>query len=143
MKFFDPEKHIAFFENPYDTDKTKFNFPVTQSIQGKTVYIFCSSLLFHSQMTPSEYAQIVYDMYAFYFIHRYKRLTKALFDETKKQLDYDFINSFEFPALFENQKYTLDESSVEVNPTYDKDSRQWIGEFTFVPKNEYLKVFGK
>jgi hypothetical protein len=143
MKLFDPEKHKFVFENPYNTDKTKFDFPGNRSFTSKTIYIFCDSLLFDSQMTPSEYTRIVYDMYAFYFIHRYKRLTKALFDETKKQLDYDFINSFEFPAPFENQKYSLDEITVEVNSKYDKDSRQWTGEFTFVPKDEYMKVFGK
>jgi hypothetical protein len=76
MKLFDPEQHKFFFENPYDTDKTKFDFPSNRSIQGKTIYIFCDSLLFDSKMTPLEYAQIVYDMYAFYFIYRYKRLKK-------------------------------------------------------------------
>ena len=143
MKFLDPEKHKFVFENPYNTDKTRFAFPVTRSIKNRNVGVFCTSILFNSQMTPAEYAQIVYDMYAFYFIFRYKKLTKELFDETKKKLDYDLINSFDFPAKFDNQKYMTDESAIGINPKYDKEQREWISERIFVIRDEYLKVFGE
>ena len=105
--------------------------------------MFCSSSLFNAQMTPNEYVQIVYDIFALYFILRYKKLTKVLLDELKQQINYDYINSFTFPATFENQKYEQDDITIGINPIYDKEQRKWISEREFCIKDEYIKYFGK
>ena len=143
LKVFNPEEHKFFFDNPYDTEFTKYAPSIRHSIKSKINEIFCSSALFNAQMTAKEYVAIVYDMFAFYFILRYKKLTKALFDELKQKIDYDYVNSFEFPATFENQKYILDDSSIGINPVYDKKQREWVSERIFCIKDEYLKYFGK
>ena len=141
LKMFKPQEHTFFFDNPYNTKQTKYTPYVNQSIKSKNIKMFCASLLFNAQMTPKEYVEIVYDMFALYFILRYKKLTKALFDEAKQKIDYDFVNSFEFPAIFENQKYMLDDSSIGINPVYDKEQKKWVDEKTFCPQSEYLKYF--
>jgi hypothetical protein len=105
--------------------------------------MWCRSLLFNAQMTPSGYAQIIYDVFALYFTLRYKRLTKTIFDDLKRKLDYDYINSFEFPAKFENQKYMNDEITIGLNPKYDKERKEWVNERSFCAKEEYLNYFGK
>ena len=143
LKIFNPEEHKFFFDNPYDTKQTKYTPYRNRSIKSKDISMFCSSLLFNAQMTPKEYVEIVYDMFALYFILRYKKLTKVLFDELKQKIDYDYVNSFEFPATFENQKYTLDDSTIGINPIYDKEQREWVSEREFCIKDEYLKHFGK
>ena len=143
LKIFNPAEHKFFFDNPYDTEQTKYSPSVRGSIKSKNINMLCSSLFFNSQMTPTEYTEIVYDAFALYFILRYKKLTKVLFDNLKQKIDYDYINSFEFPAAFENQKYSLDENSIGINPVYDKEQRKWVSERVFCPKDEYMKHFHK
>jgi len=143
LKIFNPEKHKFFFDNPYDTEQTKYTPYRNQNIKSKDISMFCSSLLFNAQMTPKEYVEVVYDMFALYFILRYKKLTKALFDELKQKIDYDLVNSFEFPATFEDQKYQTDEESIGINPVYDKEQKKLVSERIFCPKDEYLKRYGK
>jgi hypothetical protein len=143
LKIFNPDEHKFFFDNPYDTEQTKYSPSIRYSIKSKNINMCCSSTLFNAQMTPKEYVEIVYDMFALYFILRYKKLTKALFDELKQKIDYDYVNSFEFPATFENQKYMLDDSTIGKNPVYDKEQREWVSEREFCIKDEYLKHFGK
>ena len=143
LEVFNSEKHKFSFDNPYDTDQTKYTPYVYQSIKSKNIKMFCDSLLFNAQMTPKEYVEIVYDMFALYFVVRYKKMTKAAFDELKQKIDYDFVSSFEFPATLENQKYQLDDTTICINPVYDKEQKKWIGEREFCARDEYLKHFGK
>ena len=116
---------------PYDTKQVKYD-PL--DVKSKHISIFCCSSLFTAQMTPTEYVGIVYDMFALYFTLRCKELTKEIFDELKQKIDYDFINSFEFPAPFENQRYSSDEHSSILDDETDE---------YFNPKEAYLKHFGK
>ena len=143
MKLFDPKKHIRFFENPFDTENTKYAPYFNQSITSKNIKIFCSSTLFTEKMTPREYVDIIYNMFGLYFILRYKKLSKILFDELKHNIDYDYLNSYAFPAVFEDQKYEFDNSVIGINPIYDKTHKKWINETEFNIKSEYIKVFGK
>lgn len=139
MSIYNPE-HFYDETYIYNTDKTKFHV----SVYKLKMSVFCNSLLFNSKITPSEYADIVYDMFALYLLCRYKKLTKEIFDEAKKNLDYDCINSFEFPAQFDNQKYILDEGSVGIgNVRYDNEKKEWISDRIFTLREEYLKVFEK
>jgi hypothetical protein len=70
-------------------------------------------------------------MFALYLINCYKKLTKEIFDEAKKKLNYNYINSFEFPAKFENQKYSDDECSIGTgNVKYDNEKKYWHADNT-------------
>ena len=57
--------------------------------------------------TPTEYAFVVYDMYADYFIYNYKKLTKEIFEKAKEQLDIETINSYPFPGTFDDTSTLL------------------------------------
>jgi hypothetical protein len=85
---------------------------------------------------------MIYYTFALYFTLRYKRLTKAVFDDLKQKLDYDYINSFEFPSKFENQKYMNDETTLG-HSEYDSERRDWIYKGDFCVKEKYLNYFGK
>ena len=135
------EKDIIYYDSPYDTENTKYATYVHQPI-GSYVSISCFSVLFNAEMTPREYVETVYNMFCFYFTFRYKKLlSKTIFDELKQNIDYDYINSFPFPAKFENQKYSLDNTIIEINTIYDKVQKKWIDEIEFDIKEEYLKIF--
>lgn len=44
-------------------------------------------------------------MFADYLLFNYKKLKKETFDNFEKQLDFSHIESFPFPADYDDQKY--------------------------------------
>ena len=93
-------------------------------------------------ITPYEYASVVFKMFADFFLSNYKKFDKEMFDSLIEKLDKNYIKSFVFPASFEEQKYSLDETELPVIPLsegYDwADIDKWI---TINPKIEYLKHY--
>ena len=75
--------------------------------------IFCYSTELTEKITPKEYANIVYDMMGAFLTSKYKKITKETMDKNRKGMDYNLIESFKFPAPFENQKYFLDNPSIK------------------------------
>jgi len=55
-----------------------------------------------------EYANIVHDMVGVLLKRWYKGVTKDAMEANKNGMDYDYIESFDFPAKYENQKYADD-----------------------------------
>ncbi|MEI2274207.1 hypothetical protein OHD16_18820 [Sphingobacterium sp. ML3W] len=55
-------------------------------------------------MSPRIYADIIYDAFGSFLILISKKVKKEDFDELKKRMDYDKIESFLFPAIIEDMK---------------------------------------
>ena len=75
-------------------------------------------------------------MFADYFIYNYKKLTKAVFDLERNSMDQLYIRSFPYPAPFDEQQYTLDDSMYGLNPV-----RQGEESIMISPREEYLKHY--
>ncbi|MCL2527588.1 MAG: hypothetical protein FWE42_04135 [Defluviitaleaceae bacterium] len=93
----------------YYTDDTEY------WIYGKRstlLDISCYSSRLNNTISPREYADITHNMVSVLLKHWYKRVTKEIMDENKNGMDYDYIESFGYPAAFENQKYANDLESL-------------------------------
>lgn len=93
-------------------------------------------------MTPYEYATVVLKMFADFFLINYKTFDKEIFDQLILQLDKNKIESFPFPASFDEQQYSLDDIEMPVIPL--NEGYDWVGleKWTIInPKVEYLKHY--
>lgn len=93
-------------------------------------------------ISPYEYATVVFKMYADFLLSNYKKFKKEEFDKLIQKMDRDYIESFAFPASFEDQQYSLDDIEMPVIPLshgynwVDIDKWEKIN-----PKVEYLKHY--
>ena len=101
------------------------------------LHAMCDSIKLNENITPAEYADIVYDMVSILLRRWYKRLTKEFMDDNKNKMDYDYINSFEFPASFENQRYDID---IDGSRFIFNGDTWWDGEMI---KAAYKKHYGE
>lgn len=70
----------------------------------------------------------------------YKKVKKEDLDKLKTGLDYEYINSFPYPAPFEEQRYMIDNQPT-LTTTYDNGKERFIEQLNI--KEEYLKYWGK
>lgn len=93
-------------------------------------------------ITPYEYAAVVFKMIADFLLSNYKKFDKESFDELIIKMDKSYIESFAFPASFEEQQYSLDDIEYPVIPL--SEGYEWVGIdkwITINPKVEYLKHY--
>jgi len=91
---------------------------------------------------PFEYANVVFKMFADFLLKQYKKFYKETFDELITRLDRNYIESFTFPASFEEQQYSLDDIEYPVAPL--EEGHKWVGLdklVTINPRVEYLKHY--
>lgn len=101
------KRHKFFYDSAYNTETKKFH-PAMRGGKLKDISISCRYHGFNEKMSPVEYGDIVYDMYCSFLVDSFKKISKEECDELKGMLDFDLIHSFEFPAIFDNQKYSAD-----------------------------------
>ncbi|MBP1989614.1 hypothetical protein [Paenibacillus eucommiae] len=131
--------HKFFYDSAYNTETKKFH-PAMRGSKLKDISISCSYNGFNEKMPPAEYADIVYDMYCSFLVDSFKKITKEECDELKGMLDFDVIHSFEFPATFDNQKYSGDGGG------YGGRTVNWIVDEKAIPYNyreTYINQFGE
>ncbi|MFC7348322.1 hypothetical protein ACFQO9_16505 [Chryseobacterium zhengzhouense] len=135
--------HKFFYNSIYNTDNIKFHPAFRdRKLNGqitKEVSIFGYSDRFNELITPTEYANLVYDMFGSYLVENFKKLSKKELEDNKQKMDYDAINKFPFPASFDAQNYSGDNGSVEkriVNFVVDETSE------AFVYKDKYIGYYG-
>jgi hypothetical protein len=93
-------------------------------------------------ITPYEYATVVFKMLADFLLSNYKKFDKGIFDKLILQLDKNYIESFAFPASFDEQQYSLDDIEMPVIPLSKGYDWVGLGEWTKInPKTEYLKHY--
>lgn len=91
---------------------------------------------------PFEYANVVFNMLADFLINHYKAFNKEDFNKLSKGLDRNYIESFAFPASFEDQNYSLDDSNYPVVPLEYGHNHVGLDKLvTINPKVEYLKHY--
>jgi hypothetical protein len=93
----------------------------------------------NQDIVPYEYALVVFDMFADYLVYNYKKLIKPDFDLIRSGIDQDYIESFTFPAPFDEQQYTLDESRYGLHSI--GPAEKWEDSIIISPKEEYLKRY--
>jgi len=106
LKKFDPEKHKFFTDCPFNTTEDKFR-PEPRFNKQRTLKFALLSVIstkIEPLMSPRIYADIIYDAFGSFLILISKKVKKEDFDELKKRMDYDKIESFLFPAVIEDMK---------------------------------------
>ena len=92
-------------------------------------------------ITPREYADLLFDGIGAALVFNFKRLKREEFDGLKPKIDWSIVESFPFPAPFEEQRYIGDEGEIHV---YSWDGRQetnLVGPYSV--RDLYLDHFGK
>jgi hypothetical protein len=93
-------------------------------------------------ITPYEYASVVFKMIADFLLSNYKKFDKEIFDNLILKMNKSYIESFAFPASFDEQQYSLDDIEFPVIPLSEGynwvDLDKWI---KINPKVEYLKYY--
>src|SRR5690606_5303154 len=74
---------------------------------------------------PFEYAIVIFKMFGDFLLTNYKKFDKATLDALLPKLDRQYIESFAFPASFEEQKYTLDHIEYPMAPL--EFGYEWAG----------------
>lgn len=93
-------------------------------------------------ISPYEYATVVFKMLADFLLYNYKKFDKASFDELLPKMDKAYIESFPFPASFEEQRYFFDDIEYPLAPLETGHEWRGLGEFvTINPRQEYLKHY--
>lgn len=93
-------------------------------------------------ITPYDYATVIFKMFGDFLLTNYKKFDKATLDALLPYLDRQHIESFMFPASFEEQQYALDHLEYPVAPL--EYGYEWTGLdklVTINPKVEYLKHY--
>ena len=70
------------------------------------------STLVNEAITPREYASLFYDAIGAMLVYNYKSVTKDELDKAKEKIDWDYVNSFAFPAPFDEQRYVGDDKKI-------------------------------
>ena len=106
---FNPEIHKFFTDSPFNTDINKFRPEPKFNQQGnlKFANIRVVSKAMDKDISPTDYANIVYDAFGSFLILISKKIDKSELDELKKGLDYEYIKSFNYPATIEECKFFI------------------------------------
>jgi hypothetical protein len=132
------DRYKFFEENIYNTEDTKHDFRLMTNtenkIKYKDLYLGCTSRKLTENIKPKEYANIAYDMVGSYLASKYKKITKEIMNENKTGLDYEVIEKYEYPALFKDQKYLLDD---------EKEGSFVINGKKINAREEYIKHYGE
>ena len=92
-------------------------------------------------IAPREYADLLFDGIGAALVFNFKRLKREELDGLKPKIDWSMVESFPFPAPFEEQQYIGDEGKIHV---YSWDGRQetnLVGPYSV--RDLYLDYFGK
>lgn len=93
-------------ENAFNTEETKYTTIKfsTSKYTTRQAFLSIDSVFIHKNLSPKDWALIVYNSFASLILLYTKRLTKEDFDREKENLDFDIINSFPFPAALEERQ---------------------------------------
>ena len=93
-------------------------------------------------ITPYEYASVVFKMIADFLLSNYKKFDKEIFDNLILKMNKSYIESFAFPASFDEQQYSLDDIEFPVIPLSEGYNWVDLGKWIKInPKVEYLKYY--
>ncbi len=103
-----PPNHKIIYKSPYSTSMRLY-VPQTgfRTFEKLNKYAHLSVVVddINEHIAPADYASVVYRMFADYFLFNYSKLNKEIFDRFETELDYKHIESFPFPATYDEQLY--------------------------------------
>ncbi|BDR52917.1 hypothetical protein KIM372_08240 [Bombiscardovia nodaiensis] len=96
--------------------RTKWFSPQKFWINGgdKTALISAKASNVNQDMSPLEYADLLFNAFAATLLYNFKKVKKAELDSLKASMDPKVISSFPFPARFEDQDYQTDQGGIKI-----------------------------
>jgi hypothetical protein len=93
----------------------------------------------NENISPQDYALVVFEMFADYLLLNYKSIKKEILDQAWSQFNFLQLDQFPFPAPFEDQQYIMDKGKymMEWNDYLTRQNDKWI-----VVKEEYKNRYG-
>ncbi|WP_289751113.1 hypothetical protein [Bacteroides acidifaciens] len=70
------------------------------------------------KITPSEYADLLFDAFGAFLVYNFKKIKKSDLDMLKTKIDNNIVCGFPFPAPFSEQQYQGDDSNFRVTELY-------------------------
>ena len=92
-------------------------------------------------ITPREYADLLFDGIGAALVFNFKRLKREEFDGLKPKIDWSIVESFPFPAPFEEQRYIGDEGEIHVYSWDGRKETTLVGPYSV--RKLYLEHFGE
>ena len=92
-------------------------------------------------ITPREYANLLFDGIGAALVFNFKRLKREEFDWLKPKIDWSVVESFPFPAPFEEQQYIGDEGGIHVYSWGGRQETTLVGPYSV--RGLYLEHFGE
>ena len=92
-------------------------------------------------ITPREYADLLFDGIGAALVFNFKRLKREELDGLKPKIDWSMVESFPFPAPFEEQRYIGDEGEIHVYSWDGRKETTLVGPYSV--RELYLEHFGK
>ncbi len=92
-------------------------------------------------ITPREYADLLFDGIGAALVFNFKRLKREEFDGLKPKINWSVVESFPFPASFEEQQYIGDEGEIHVYSWDGQKETTLVGPYSV--RGLYLEHFGK
>ena len=145
---FDPVRHRYYPLSPYNgqldsEERTTWFSPdkIWTNCGNKVLDVNIDAANVSESITPREYADLLFDGIGAALVFNFKRLKREEFDGLKPKIDWGMVESFPFPAPFEEQRYIGDEGKIHV---YSWDGRQetnLVGPYSV--RDLYLDHFGK
>lgn len=138
-----PGVHKINSVSPYTTDTKKFVTPIGFTIVDKTAkwaYLSVCTTTMNETIEPKEYAILAYELVGSFLIKNFKRIKKETLNNFMDRIDFTLIESFPFPAPFEEQKYSLDDATYMLGWESDyatKEEQVWV-----TPAVDYKKHYG-
>ena len=92
-------------------------------------------------ITPREYTDLLFDGIGSALVFNFKRLKREEFDGLKPKIDWSIVESFPFPAPFEEQRYIGDGGKIHVYSWDGRQKKTLVGPYSV--RELYLEHFGE
>ena len=92
-------------------------------------------------ITPREYADLLFDGIGAALVFNFKGSNGRSFDGLKPKIDWSIVESFPFPAPFEEQRYIGDGGKIHVYSWDGRQKKTLVGPYSV--RELYLEHFGE
>jgi hypothetical protein len=107
-----PRPNRILYKSPFSTESRLFvshlGFRTVDKL-SKWAYLSVTADDVNENIEPYEYSLVVFDMFADYLQRNYKKITMQSLLSLRSGMDRNYIESFPFPAPFDEQRYSNDE----------------------------------
>ena len=90
-------------------------------------------------ITPREYTDLLFDGIGAALVFNFKRFKREEFDVLKSKIDWSIVESFPFPASFDEQQYIGDDGNIHVYSWNGRQETTLIGPYSV--RELYLEHF--